>query len=147
MFKHILFPTDTSETANSAFKAAVSLARHYDGKITILNVHEEFMNKKEMQFLRISREKYKEMMKENAEESRAAIRELIATECDESESMCEVLLREGSPREVIPKVAEEIGADMIVMHSKGRSNLREVFLGSVAEHVVHVTRVPVLVLK
>ncbi len=145
MFKHILFPTDTSAMSNGGFQAAVNLAKTYGGKITVLNIHEEFLNKSEMQFLRISPQSYQDYMAERATASRKIIDEMITAE--NAGEMCTVLLREGSPRERITQVAEEIDADVIVMKSKGRTNLKEAFLGSVAEHVVHVSTVPVLVLK
>jgi len=43
--------------------------------------------------------------------------------------------------------AEETGSDLIVLGSRGRSGLTELFLGSVSHYVVQHARVPVLVMK
>ena len=145
MFRHILFPTDTSEMSNSAFDATVDLMRKYDGRITLLNVHEEFMNKKEMQYLRVSSQQYREYIKEHALRSREVLETMIA---DAGVSgRCEVLLREGNPRKEILETAAEIDVEIIVMASNGRSNLRQQIIGSVAEHVVAHSSIPVLVVK
>jgi len=57
------------------------------------------------------------------------------------------IIREGTPRAVILEVAAEIQADLIVMGTHGRTGLTHVFFGSVAEHVVRHSRVPVLTIR
>jgi nucleotide-binding universal stress UspA family protein len=59
----------------------------------------------------------------------------------------QVLLRTGDARDVIPAVAEEIGADLIVIGTHGRRGLSRALLGSVAEYVVRISRVPVLTVR
>jgi nucleotide-binding universal stress UspA family protein len=48
----------------------------------------------------------------------------------------EPMVRRGEPRSTIVDVAKEWGADLIVVGSHGRTGLRHLFLGSVAEYVV-----------
>jgi nucleotide-binding universal stress UspA family protein len=145
MFSHILFPTDLSDMSREAFTSAVEIARKFGGKITMLNVHEEFMSESEMQYLRVSAEHYKEMMREKAVRSRERMEDLIADE--KAGDICEVILREGAPRKEILDTASGIGASCIVMASNGRSNLKEVLIGSVAEHIIRHSEIPVLVVK
>ncbi|HXF82379.1 MAG TPA: universal stress protein [bacterium] len=57
------------------------------------------------------------------------------------------LIREGAPRSAILDVAAEVDADLIVMGTHGRTGLTHVFFGSVAEHVVRHSRVPVLTVR
>lgn len=57
------------------------------------------------------------------------------------------VIREGSPRATILEVARELDADMIVMGTHGRTGLTHVFFGSVAEHVVRHSRIPVLTVR
>ena len=59
----------------------------------------------------------------------------------------QVLIRTGDARDVIPLVAEEIKADLIVMGTHGRRGLSRALLGSVAEYVVRVSPVPVLTVR
>ncbi|MDR5673947.1 Nucleotide-binding protein, UspA family [Halalkaliarchaeum sp. AArc-CO] len=53
----------------------------------------------------------------------------------------------GSPAERIVAVAEEEGADHIVVGSHGRSGVSRLLLGSVAERVVRTSPVPVTVIR
>lgn len=57
------------------------------------------------------------------------------------------IVRRGSPRQVILDVADEIAADLIVMGTHGRSGFKRWVLGSVAEHVVRNSQIPVMVVR
>ncbi|HET7539185.1 MAG TPA: universal stress protein [Polyangiaceae bacterium] len=54
------------------------------------------------------------------------------------------LLCEGAPWEQVLDAATRLNADLIVMGTHGRSGLERALLGSVAEKVVRMSRVPVL---
>jgi universal stress protein A len=56
-------------------------------------------------------------------------------------------LIEGDPGDQIPKLAEEEQADLIVMGTHGRSGLKRLLMGSVAESVVRRAKCPVLTLR
>ena len=53
----------------------------------------------------------------------------------------------GDTGTILTDYADEIGADLIVISSHGRTGLTRLLIGSVAERVVRLARVPVLVLK
>jgi nucleotide-binding universal stress UspA family protein len=57
------------------------------------------------------------------------------------------IIREGIPRRVILEVAKAEAASIIVMGTHGRTGLAHVFFGSVAEHVVRHSQVPVLTVR
>ena len=52
---------------------------------------------------------------------------------------------EGDPREDIVRMAESWGADLVVIGTHARTGLSRLLLGSVAEHVVRHSTVPVMV--
>lgn len=54
---------------------------------------------------------------------------------------------EGSPGSMIPEAARIEGCDMIVMGSRGLSNLEGLFLGSVTHRVLQSASCPVLVVR
>jgi nucleotide-binding universal stress UspA family protein len=56
-------------------------------------------------------------------------------------------VQRGGPAETIAKVASEWGADLIVIGSHGRTGVRRVLLGSVAEGVVRSAPCPVLIAR
>ena len=53
----------------------------------------------------------------------------------------------GNPGMEIVSFAESVGADLIVMPSHGRTGLKRITLGSVAERVVRMAHCPVLILR
>ena len=57
------------------------------------------------------------------------------------------LIREGKPRDVILEVAAEVHADLIVMGTHGLTGLAHMLLGSVSEHVVRHSPIPVLTVR
>jgi len=59
----------------------------------------------------------------------------------------ETLIRPGSPADEIVDAAKELGADMIVIGSRGWGEIRSVLLGSVSERVLHLARCPVLIVR
>lgn len=54
---------------------------------------------------------------------------------------------EGDPGAVIARRAAELGCESIVMGTHGRGRLGSALMGSVAQHVVHASPVPVTLVK
>lgn len=61
--------------------------------------------------------------------------------------VAEAQLRRGHPVNEILDLSEELGAELIVVGSRGRGPFRRLVLGSVSEAVVHYARCPVLVVR
>lgn len=57
------------------------------------------------------------------------------------------LVREGAVAHQILSAAEDEGADLVVIGSEGRTGLKRVMLGSIAESVLREAAVPVLVVR
>ncbi len=81
------------------------------------------------------------------EKRKERIRALLHEKLGDKMAGATVHLPTGSPGSEIVRVAEEIGADLIVMPSHGRTGLTRIALGSVAERVVRLSHCPVLVLR
>ncbi|MDU8924740.1 universal stress protein UspE [Pasteurellaceae bacterium LIM206] len=56
-------------------------------------------------------------------------------------------VREGFPEEVIPEVAEELGAELVVLGTVGRTGLSAALLGNTAEHVISKLKCNLLAIK
>jgi nucleotide-binding universal stress UspA family protein len=56
-------------------------------------------------------------------------------------------VREGPPAEQITMAATEASASMIAMATHGRSGIAQTLLGSTAEAVLHVSRLPLLLIR
>jgi nucleotide-binding universal stress UspA family protein len=145
MFKHILCPTDLKERAFIALKKAVQIAHQFNSKITILNVHPEFMGQQEREMLRVSfdglKEKYRRVALESREEMKAEISKLHAEDIQ-----VDYELREGKPETAIVETAEKLSIDLIVICTDGRDNIMDFVTGTITEHVINHASCPVLVI-
>ncbi|MCK4577334.1 MAG: universal stress protein [Candidatus Marinimicrobia bacterium] len=150
MFTDIICATDLSPRSDEALRLAVLLAAGNNARLTVLNVHEEFMDKDEMVMLRVSVEEMQERFREIAIAAKARMAEAV-TAVGVDDLKVEYLLREGKPGEGIIKATKEIhektgSADiLVVMGTNGKHSLKEYLLGSVAEYIVHNCPYPVMV--
>ncbi|HZT83295.1 MAG TPA: universal stress protein [Gemmataceae bacterium] len=131
-FHTILCPTDFSERSASAFYLACSLARDHGARLVVLHVDRPPQTHGEVVARRDGG--YREQLEE-------ALRGVRPTDPRLS---VEHRLEEGEPAETILRVSNELGCDLIVMGTHGRTGLRRVLMGSVAEQVVRRAACPVL---
>ncbi len=129
----ILVATDLSQVSLSAIDYAVTLRLAFGAQLHLLYVLEN----SGVSPLTVPGSK------EEAEAQLRAIAGRIAG--PEAESFCAV--RTGVPADEICRYAREVPVDMIVMATHGRTGLRHMLLGSVAERVVRRSCVPVLTVK
>ncbi len=78
-------------------------------------------------------------------------REILDTEVEKARSagstVAQAYLREGGVAAEIVSLAEDIGAGLIVMGSRGRGGIRRALMGSVSDSVVRHAHCPVLVVR
>jgi nucleotide-binding universal stress UspA family protein len=126
MFKKILFPVNQSQEARQAFDVVVEIVNKYQAKLFVMSVVET----------------------DSSESDRAETAALL-TEITETLSKmglpAETKIGEGKPAFVICDIADEIGADLIVMGSRGMSLAEEHPDGSVSQKVINLSPCPVLV--
>ncbi|AQL42315.1 hypothetical protein BV210_06125 [Halorientalis sp. IM1011] len=130
MFDRILVPTDRSDPARRALAQAADLADRYDATVTVLHV----VDTREL-----------DSDDEVDEHTETARTELVAALDDlDIDPTPEAAVRAGIPSETILDYADEVGIDLIVMGTHGRTGVRRYLLGSVTEKVVRLSDIPVL---
>ena len=136
MFTTVAVGTDGSATAGEAVKEATEIARRYDAKLVLLSATEEGRARPdediELQWATNSSARVKSML-ERLERD-------LAAEGIEVETRAEP----GDPAEVLVRLAEEAGADLLVIGNKG---MQRRVLGSVPNTVTHKAACSVLVVK
>ena len=149
--KHILVPTDFSDTSEAAAKYGVALARAFNATLHLLHVEP----RRDLQIM-VERELVleKSLSDPAAPTSHQnAARELlgrILTEHEEKELRAEYVLRAsglGGPYVEIVRYAKERTIDLIVMGTHGRGFVAHMLMGSVAEKVVRKAPCPVLTVR
>jgi len=137
-FHTILHPTDFSSNSAEAFHLASALARDCDARLVVVHavepapavVGEAALVPNELEDLR--------------EEARHKLDEL---EPVDPGVHLETMIRDGPAPAVILDTADDCKADLIVMGTHGRTGIRRLFLGSVAELVLRRAHCPVLTVK
>lgn len=134
---NLLVPVDFSDEAFAAVDTALELVTD-SSHVCVVHVLEELPV---YEFA----EDYGPLSHENRERnSRRAIRERLASAKYENVRI-EVVFDD--PPHGIADFAQKIKADLIVMPSHGRTGLKRLLIGSVAERVVRLAHCPVLVLR
>jgi nucleotide-binding universal stress UspA family protein len=139
MISTVAVGTDGSSTAGEAVKTAAEIARRFDAKLVLLSAFQDSGGRPtdsgssdEVQW---------------ASSPAARVQEILARASQEMgrEGIeCDTLVDEGDPGEVIVRLAEECGADLLVIGNKG---MKRRMLGSVPNTITHKAPCAVLVVK
>lgn len=142
MYK-ILVPIDGSDNALRAVKYAVHVAKeHKAASIHLVTVHPEPVVYGEIAIY-VDRNKVEEAQREHAQALlQPAAKVAAASGVDFAE---EILV--GDAAASIVQRAEELECDVIVMGTRGLGAWGNLALGSVATKVVHLTKLPVTLVK
>jgi nucleotide-binding universal stress UspA family protein len=133
----ILCPVDFSPSSDKALDFALDLARPLGARVELVHVYQlpvyalpdgAVLAGPEL-VIRLSTELQKSL------DALAARRE---------DTKLGTHLVEGVPFREVTRLAEKLGADLIVMGTHGRTGLKHMLLGSVAERVVRASNVPVI---
>jgi nucleotide-binding universal stress UspA family protein len=133
----ILFATDGSPDAVLAARAAVDLSTRTGSELHVVHAWHSVPSTRFEAFLR-------GQLQREAEEILDEQTSLIQ---DAGGVVAEAHINEGPAIDEILDLAEEIGANLIVLGSRGHSTVERLVLGSVSEGVVHHAHCPVLVLR
>ncbi|MEW6043128.1 MAG: universal stress protein [Thermoproteota archaeon] len=136
--KRILVPMDGSKNSFKALDQAIEIARACQA--TILGLHSiSFLPSEFMPSVvpyKIYQKKEAGKFMEEAK-YRAAKRGILF----------KYAIVYGSPVEQIPAIAKSKKCDLIVIGARGKGRVKEFFLGSVSNAIVHNSRIPVLLVK
>jgi universal stress protein A len=162
LYSHILVPIDFSATANRALHYAIEEAEQHQAKLTLLHVlpqqhgttvyyvhgapegrrgyEAEFGGSLPTPFPSTPHT----VRRDYDEEALTQLRDLVPSAFSSS---WDARVAIGDPADAIVREANQIGADLIVMGTHGRTGLQHVLLGSVAEKVVRHAACPVLTVR
>jgi nucleotide-binding universal stress UspA family protein len=145
VFASIVVGTDGSETAHEAVRQAVELAVTHGARLRIVSAYEPVPAGRlreesrevppDLQWAINPREDVDATLRDAAEAARAGGVE------------AETYARQGDPADAILDVAEEQGADLIVVGNKGMTGARRFLLGSVPNRVSHHAPCSVLIIR
>jgi nucleotide-binding universal stress UspA family protein len=137
MLEKIVLAVDMSDHARKAVPAAAELAKAGGGTVHVLHVRELYYPVPPT------------VVGDSPEEAQQLV-DSVVEELNKTGVTADGVVRTstgGSPASVILEQAREIGAGMVVLGSRGLSDLGGLLLGSVAHKVIQLSSCPVLVVR
>ena len=135
----ILVPTDFTETSDRALDYAIALAEKVGAKVTVMHAYEiPIVGFPDGALIATA-----DVATRIANVSQEALDALVKRRAVGGVTF-DAILRDGVAYEEIGKVADEIGADLIIIGTHGRRGIARALLGSVAENVIRTSTRPVL---
>ncbi|MCK5146764.1 universal stress protein [bacterium] len=146
-FKRILCPTDFSEFSLEALQTAITLAEQFSAELIVAHIVMPIpivpVTIKGYEYSEFNITLYQE---ELIVQHRNLLNELITERIPSDIHVTPVVLV-GNEADEIVKCAEVEKADLIVIATHGRTGIKRMFLGSVAENVMRHTVHPVLMIR
>lgn len=144
----ILVPIDFSPSSEAALLQAAELAEALQAPVTVLHVVHDLTATPGYQALKGAKKQLRRM-EDIAHDLLQEYMQEIQKKHPELKSLhsADKLLVVGIPVTRILEAADKVNARMLVMGSQGRTGLSHVLLGSKAEQVVHLARIPVMIIK
>ncbi len=145
MFGSMVVGTDGSDTAKEAVRQATELAGRVNAKIHLVSAYEPVPEGR----LREERQQVPGDLQwvVNPREDVTSTLDAAAGVIAESGVEVETHAREGDPADAILDVAEEEGADLIVVGNKGMTGAKRFLLGSVPNKISHHAPCSVMIIR
>jgi nucleotide-binding universal stress UspA family protein len=145
VFDRIVVGTDGSETATEAVKTAIELARLSKGKLEIVSAYAPIPQDRLKQEVEGISGDVSHVV--NPREDVQFILDKAAAEAKKAKVDVVTHPREGDPADAILDVAEENGADLVMVGNKGMTGARRFLLGSVPNKISHHSPCDVWIVK
>ena len=139
----ILLATDGSSEAQLAATTAADLAQKTNSDLHVLTVGPDLPLYK----LPEHPAEFEDVLRENRRQAKEVLEQEAKRIEESGATVNESHLREGRAEEEIVELAEEIGARLIVMGSRGQGRLRRALMGSVSDAVVRHAHCPVTIVR
>ncbi len=137
----ILVPLDGSKTSARTIEAIVANKERFPAPLTLLHVVEI-----DKLAYRMIPDFQLDMIKEQARKSAQQLLDRHNARFLAAGMQTVARLELGSARELIPRIANEEGFQLLIIGRRWHGEIRDVLFGSVANHVLHHTRCPVLLI-
>jgi nucleotide-binding universal stress UspA family protein len=143
MLEKILYPTDFSDASKKALDYIKQLKQAGIKEVVVLHVIDEREIDAVFQHSAVRFEDIVRSIRADAKKDMDA----VERELKKDGLTVKVRIERGIPFREILRVEEEEGISAIVIGSHGKSNIKEMLLGSVSEAVIRKSKKPVLVVK
>lgn len=142
-FQRLMVPVDFSAYSAEAVRVAADIARRYDASLTLVHVYDPLVYALPDGFVLFTQPQLEKLFE--ALEGQLASAKALAV--DAGAPRVETKLLQGFVAGQIADFAARGEYDLIVMGTHGRTGMKHLMLGSIAENVVRSAACPVLTVK
>jgi nucleotide-binding universal stress UspA family protein len=146
VFASIVVGTDGSDTATTAVRYAIDLARELSARLSIVSAYEAVSDHR-LQSERLELPEDVQWMVNPREDVLAMLREAEKDARDAGLKTVETYARQGDAAGAILDIAEEQRSDLIVVGNRGMTGAKRFLLGSVPNKVSHHAPCSVLIVR
>ncbi len=128
--KQVLCPVDFSDLSKQAFQNAIQFSKVFQAELVVITVSEEVESTSVFM-----KQSYTDVNKESYKYSEQQLDDLLE-ENNTSGISVRKEIRQGKPAEEILNAVEDVSPDLLFMGTHGRSGIKKLLIGSVAEKVL-----------
>lgn len=139
--RKILVPIDGSDASERAFSYALSLAKKTDAKIIMTYIIDA-----DILIYPVYRVSLADVDSETIRKKGEDTLNLLTHDLPEGIEV-EKIVKVGVPGRAIVRIAEDEGADLIIMGNSGKGSISSFVMGSVSHYTVQHSKCPVLIVK
>jgi nucleotide-binding universal stress UspA family protein len=137
--KKVLLPVDGSPFSMKATEYAIDFVKNYQAEIILIHCHRAFPSY-------LGEPLFQEMISSTLDKANRILEPYKKKLADQNISFTDHLFEEPVGK-MIAEVASSKKADLIIMGTRGKTDLEGLIIGSVTHQVLHLAHCPVLVIR
>lgn len=137
--RRFLAAIDGSAYSSNVLEKAIEFAQVFDAEIVLVYCHKKFP--------KLLGRPYRDQVISDIMDNTQEVTAPFVEQIEKSGASYIERFMEGPAGEMIPNVAEHENCEMIIMGSRGLSDLEGLLIGSTTHKVLHTAKCPVLVVK
>lgn len=151
--KTIVYASDLGQHTRPVFRYAIAMAQKFEAKIVVVHVMEPLgVSAQAIIDSYLPEGSYAELHDEGFAKTRRLMKERVERACEEelgvsaeeSHLIDGIEVLEGFPAQAVYDLARQRDAQLIVLGSHSHSRFGELFIGSTARKLTHMSKIPVL---
>lgn len=146
-YQKLLVPLDGSFRAESVLPVALRIAHNCGAEIVLIHVLAQLDTIEAQSFKEDADELCSKLKEQNEQRARSYLEKLRSRFRAQGFIVNEMVISDGDPRDRLRQVALDLGADLIVVSSHGRSGLSDVACGSVTAYLADHAPCPLLIIR
>ncbi len=140
--REILVAVDFSPDSERAWEWGIALARQHGARLHLVHSYLDLPAQMLERNVWVAQDVWESLRAEDEQRLQAWLEKARAEGVD-----ADLVMSAARPIEAISGAAAELGADLVVMGTRGRSGMKHLLLGSVAERTVRTAPCPVLTVR